>query len=70
MTNSTWVMIVCAAFYIVIAVLAGIERNWWRVLYYLGALLITVAVLGMGFGATTGAEDGRTDDCPIGRCVG
>ncbi len=44
-------MIVCAAFYVVIAVLAGVERNWARVLYYLGALLITIAVLWMGFRA-------------------
>lgn len=40
-------MYVLLAFYAVILLLAAYERNWWRSLYYLGALVISVAVLGM-----------------------
>ncbi len=63
-------MFVFVSFYVVIAVFAAVEQNWWLVLYYLGALLITFAVLGMGFGATKGAEHGRTNDCPASRRIG
>ena len=45
--TSTWTMYILIVFYIVIMVAAAIERNWWRSLYYLAAILITVAVLGM-----------------------
>jgi len=33
--------------YGVIALAAAVERNWWRSLYYVGAIVISVAVLGM-----------------------
>jgi hypothetical protein len=36
-------------FYVVIAVAAAWERNWWRVLYFTGAIFISIAVLGMTF---------------------
>jgi len=44
---STWIMLILLVFYAVIMVSASIERNWWRALYYLGAIVISVAVLGM-----------------------
>lgn len=44
---STWLMYLLIAEYICIALAAAWERNWLRVLYYLGATLISVAVLGM-----------------------
>lgn len=35
------------AFYAAILLAAACERNWWRVLYFLGAIIISVSVLGM-----------------------
>ena len=45
--NSTNVMIVLLGFYLLIGLLAASERNWWRALYYVGAIVISVAVLEM-----------------------
>ena len=45
--NSTRIMFVLIGFYAVIAVFAAHERNWWRALYYLSAILISIAVMGM-----------------------
>lgn len=47
MTNSTLVMYVLLVFYVVIGIAAACERNWWRCLYFVGAIVISVAVLGM-----------------------
>ena len=44
---STRLMIALMLAYAVIAVAAEWERNWYRSLYYVAALLISVAVLGM-----------------------
>ena len=44
---STNVMLALLVFYAIITVLAACERNWWRVLYFVGAIIISVAVLGM-----------------------
>jgi len=41
-------MIVLAIEYGLIVLAAMHERNWWRALYFVGAILITVAILRMG----------------------
>ena len=46
---SNWIMYALLVFYVAILVAAALERNWWRVLYFAGAILISVAVLGMTF---------------------
>lgn len=45
---STWMMIVLAVEYALIVLAAVYERNWSRALYFIGAILITVAILWMG----------------------
>ena len=40
-------MIALCVVYAVIAVASACERNWWRALYYVGAIVISVAVMGM-----------------------
>ncbi len=44
---STRLMIALMVAYAVIAAASAWERNWWRVLYFVGAILISIAVLGM-----------------------
>lgn len=44
---STIIMWVLIGFYAVIGVCAACERNWWRALYFVGAIIITLAVIGM-----------------------
>ncbi len=44
---STSGMVLLIASYGLIAAAAAWERNWWRALYFVGAILISVAVLGM-----------------------
>ena len=44
---STGGMLVMIAAYVAIAVAAAYEGNWWRALYYVGAIVISIAVLGM-----------------------
>ena len=44
---STNIMYALLAFYALILVAALLERNWWRALYFLGAIVISIAVLGM-----------------------
>ena len=44
---STWIMYACLAFYVAITIAAAWERNWWRSLYYVGAIVIQLSVLGM-----------------------
>ena len=45
--TSTWTMYCLLVFYAVILVAAIVERHWWRALYFLGAIIISIAVLGM-----------------------
>lgn len=47
MTASTWIMLALLVFYAVIMLLAAWERNWWRAMYFAGAIVISVSVLGM-----------------------
>ncbi len=44
---STRLMLALIAAYALIAGTAAYERNWYRALYFAGAILISVAVLGM-----------------------
>jgi len=44
---STNLMIVLMVFYAAIAVAAVFERNYWRALYFVAAIMISMAVLGM-----------------------
>lgn len=44
---STWLMYLLIAEYALIALAALWERNWLRTLYYVGAILISLSVLGM-----------------------
>jgi len=44
---STTLMIALMIFYAGIAVAALVERNYWRSLYFVAAILISIAVLGM-----------------------
>ena len=46
---SNWIMYVLLVFYVLIASAAAWERNWFRVVYFIGAILISIAVLGMTF---------------------
>ena len=41
------IMYALLVFYLAILLAAAWERNWWRVLYFAGAIIISVAVLGM-----------------------
>ena len=45
--TSTLTMYILIGFYVLIMLQAGYERNWWRSLYYLAAILISISVLGM-----------------------
>ena len=45
--NSTSVMWLLLAFYAVIMLLAANERNWFRAMYFCGAIIISLAVMGM-----------------------
>jgi len=40
-------MILLIVAYAVIALFSCWERNWWRAVYYVGAIVISIAVLGM-----------------------
>ena len=44
---STGIMWTSIAFYVAIMAGSAMEGRWWRVIYYLGATIITIAVLGM-----------------------
>lgn len=45
--TSTWIMYALLVFYAAILFAALYERNYWRALYFFGAIVISVAVLGM-----------------------
>ena len=45
--NSTHTMLILLAFYFVIMAQSLLEKNWYRGLYFLGAIIISVAVIGM-----------------------
>lgn len=45
--TSTRLMLALLVFYAAILVASLIERHWWRALYWAGAIIIMVAVLGM-----------------------
>jgi hypothetical protein len=45
---STRLMIGLGIVYAIIVACALVERQWWRALYFTGAILITVSILGMG----------------------
>ena len=45
--TSTWLMVILIIEYAAIALAAAVERNWYRALYYSGAIAISFAVLGM-----------------------
>lgn len=45
--NSTTTMYILLGFYAVITVQAMVERNWWRAMYFVGAIIISVSVLAM-----------------------
>lgn len=34
-------------FYVLVALASAREKDWWRVLYFVGAILISISVLGM-----------------------
>lgn len=42
---STWMMVALIAFYALVSLVSGIEGNWPRCLYWIGAGLITIAVI-------------------------
>jgi len=44
---STTGMLLLIAAYAIIVLCSAYERNWWRAVYYVGAIVISVAVLGM-----------------------
>ena len=44
---STWMMVALLVAYAAIFVTSLLERHWWRACYWLGAMFIMVAVLGM-----------------------
>ena len=44
---STWTMYALLVFYAAILIASLAERNWWRAIYFLGAIVISIAVLGM-----------------------
>ena len=45
--TSTWTMYALLVFYAAILLAALWERNYWRALYFVGAIVISIAVLGM-----------------------
>lgn len=45
--NSDRIMYALLVFYAAILLAALWERNYWRALYFLGAIVISIAVLGM-----------------------
>ena len=45
--NSSLTIWLCIAFYSAIVLLSLRERNWWRALYFVAAILISLSVLGM-----------------------
>lgn len=45
--NSDRIMYALLVFYAAILIASLWERNYWRVLYFLGAIVISIAVLGM-----------------------
>lgn len=45
--NSTTTMYVLLGFYVLIMLQAAWEHNWWRAMYFVGAIVISVSVLGM-----------------------
>ena len=51
--NSNLTMYILIGFYALIVVQAGIEHNWWRALYFVGAILISISVLAMTFEEVT-----------------
>lgn len=46
---STCLMLALIVAYVLIATAAALERNWPRVLYFIGAIVISIAVLWMTF---------------------
>jgi drug/metabolite transporter (DMT)-like permease len=44
---STGMMLALIVAYAAISLAAAWERHWWRCLYFVGAIVISVAVLGM-----------------------
>jgi glucose-6-phosphate-specific signal transduction histidine kinase len=50
---SNGIMYVLLVFYVAILFAALWERNYWRALYFLGAIVISIAVLGMTYGRQT-----------------
>ena len=46
--TSTWLIWILFAAYMVIAVVAGVEGNWPRALYFVSAGQISLAVMWMG----------------------
>ena len=56
---SDWIMYALLVFYVCILAVAAWERNWWRCLYFLGAIMISIAVLGMT--TRTRVSHGRTN---------
>jgi drug/metabolite transporter (DMT)-like permease len=44
---SNGIMYALLVFYMAIALAALWERNYWRALYFLGAIVISISVLGM-----------------------
>ncbi len=51
--NSNLTMYILLGFYGIIVVQAAIERNGWRALYFVGAILISISVLAMTFKKVT-----------------
>lgn len=51
--SSNLTMYILIGFYVIIITQAGIERNWWRALYFVGAILISISVLAMTFEEVT-----------------
>lgn len=45
--NSTTTMYILLGFYGLITVQALYEHNWWRAMYFVGAIIISVSVLAM-----------------------
>ena len=46
---STYMMIGLCIFFLLLAVVAGFERNWPMAVYGLGALILNIAVVWWGF---------------------
>ena len=45
--NSTTTMYLLLGFYTLITVQALVEHNWWRAMYFVGAIIISISVLAM-----------------------